>query len=128
MSASLSVQKALVDALADLHGLSGVYDGPPVDAAAPYAVIGPHVVAEWGTKTEIGHEHRLLLTVWDDQPGSARLKRLLSVAEQRLLSLRGQWDGHHIVNARLVRSEVGDSVAGWRQGRIEMRIKSYRSA
>lgn len=125
MSASISVQKAVLDALVDLNGLAGVYDGPPVDAAAPYAVIGPHIVAEWGTKTEIGHEHRLLLTLWDDQPGSARLKRLLSEAERRLSSLDGGWDGHRIVNARLVRIEVGDSNAGWRQGRIEMRIKSH---
>jgi hypothetical protein len=127
MSASISVQKAVVNALADLNGLAGVYDGAPVDAAAPYAVIGPHVVAEWGTKTEIGHEHRLLLTFWDDQPGSVRMKRLMSEAEMRLSALGGGWDGHRIVNARLVRSEVGDSNAGWRQGRIEMRIKSHRT-
>jgi hypothetical protein len=127
MSSSIGVQKALVDALAGLNGLSGVYDGPPADAPAPYAVIGPHIVVEWGTKTETGHEHRLLLTLWDDQPGSTRLKRLLAEAEQRLVALSGQWEGHRIVNARLTRSEVGEADAGWRPGRIEMRIKTHRS-
>lgn len=127
MSGSIGVQKAVIDALAGLTGLTGVYDGPPADAAAPYAVIGPHVVAEWGTKTEIGHDHRLLLTFWDDQPGSARLKRLLADAEQRLLRLDGMWDGHRIVNSRLVRIEVGDTDDGWRPGRIEMRMKTHRS-
>lgn len=124
MAAGLAMQKAVVAALADLPGLTGVYDGPPADAAAPYAVIGPDLVTDAGTKTEVAHDHRLLLTIWDDRPGGARLQGLLGDAEARLRQLAGAWDGHRIVFARLVRAGVNAPVDGWRAGVIEMRLRS----
>lgn len=124
MAASLAMQKAVAAAMADLPGLTGVFDGPPADAAAPYAVIGPDLVLDVGTKTEVAHEHRVLVTIWDDRPGVARLKSLLGAAETRLRALSGEWDGHRIVNARLVRATVGDADDGWRPGVIEMRLRS----
>ena len=118
------MQKAVVVALAEVPGLTGVFDGPPADAAAPYAVIGPGLVTDAGTKTEVSHDHRMLVTIWDDRPGGARLQALLGAAEARLRALAGSWDGHRILNARLVRSGVGAPVEGWRPGTIEMRLRS----
>ena len=118
------MQKAVVAALAEVPGLTGVFDGPPADAAPPYAVIGPGLVTDAGTKTEVAHDHRMLVTIWDDRPGGARLQALLGAAEVRLRALAGSWDGHRIVNARLVRSGVGAPVEGWRPGTIEMRLRS----
>jgi Protein of unknown function (DUF3168) len=126
MSASLALQQAVVAALADLPGLTGVFDGPPVDAAAPYAVIGPDLLTDAGTKTEVAHDHRLLVTIWDDRPGMARIKALMGAAEIRLRALAGDWDGHRIVNARLLRASLGDSDNGWRPGVIEMRLRSQQ--
>ena len=126
MAASLAVQKAVAAALADVPGLTGVFDGPPADAAAPYALIGPDLMTDAGTKTEVAHDHRLLVTIWDDRPGVARLKSLLGAAETRLRALAGDWDGHRIINARLVRSSLGDASDGWRPGVIEMRLRSQQ--
>ncbi len=118
------MQKAVVAALADMPGLTGVFDGPPIDAAAPYAVIGPDLVTDAGTKTEVAHDTRVLVTIWDDRPGGARLQTLLGAAETRLRALAGVWDGHRIVNARLVRAGVNAPADGWRPGVIEMRLRT----
>lgn len=124
MSASLAIQKAVAAALADVAGLAGVFDGPPPDAAAPYAVIGPDVMGDWSTKTEIGHQHRLLVTIWDDRSGSSRLKGLLAAVEAQLRGLSGEVDGQAIVLSRLLRSSVSGPEAGWRAGQIEMQLFS----
>jgi hypothetical protein len=122
MSASLAMQKAVVAALADLGGLTGIYDGPPPDAAAPYAVIGPDLLTDWSHKSGVGHEVRLVITLWDDRPGGARLRALVGEATARLRALAGDWDGHHIVLSRLQRASVGAPQDGWRAGSIEMRL------
>lgn len=124
MAAGLAMQKAVVAALAGMPGLTGVYDGPPADAAAPYAVIGPDLVTDAGTKTGEAHDHRVVVTIWDDRPGGARVQGLLGAAETRLRALAGAWDGHRIVWARLVRAGVGAAKDGWRPGVIEMRLRS----
>lgn len=123
MTASLAVQKAVVAALAGLDGLTGVFDGPPPDAAAPYAVIGPDLVADRSHKTGASHEVRLLVTLWDDRPGGARLRSLQAAAVPALLALAGQWDGRRIVLVRLLRAGVdGPDDDGWRPGRIEIAV------
>ena len=124
MAAALAMQKAMVAALAELPGITGVYDGPPADAAAPYAVIGPAQLSDAGTKTEVAHDTRVLVTIWDDRPGQARLQGLLGAAETRLRALTGSWDGHRIVYARLLRAGVNAPADGWRAGVIEMRLRS----
>jgi Protein of unknown function (DUF3168) len=122
MAVSLAVQKAVVAALSGLDGLTGVYDGPPPDAVAPYAVIGPDLVTDWSHKSGQGHEVRLVVTIWDDRPGAARARALLGAARDVLADLSGTWDGHRIVVARLQRYGVGAPEDGWRPGRIEMNL------
>jgi len=125
MNASLAVQKAVVVALADLPGLNGVFDGPPAEVAAPYAVIGPDLVSDWGSKTETGHATRLAVTIWDDRPSAARLRALLGLAEARLRGLAGVHDGQRIVLVNLLRSGVGVPQDGWRPGSIEIRVFTH---
>ncbi|WP_439547266.1 tail completion protein gp17 [Sandarakinorhabdus sp.] len=125
MSASLAVQSLVVAALADLPGLTGVYDGPPADAVAPYAVIGPDLVTDWSSKTETGHAVRLVVTIWDDRHGAARLRALLGAAEVRLRALAGVRDGARIVVVQLLRSGVGAAQDGWRPGSIEIRVLTH---
>jgi len=122
MSASLAVQTAVVAALADLPGLNGVFDGPPADASAPYAVIGPDQVSDWSSKTGIGHAVRVLVTIWDDRAGAARLRGLLGAAEGRLRALNGVHAGQRIVVVQLLRTGVAAAEAGWRPGSIELRV------
>jgi hypothetical protein len=124
MSASLAVQKLLVAALADLPGVTGVFDGPPVDAVPPYAVIGSDLVADWSTKTESGHEHRLAINIWEAGPGAAAAKALLGGVETRVAGLAGTADGHRIVSSLLLRSLVLTDAEGWTQGIAEFRVRT----
>lgn len=122
MSASLAVQQALMAALAGVPGVTGVYDGPALDAAAPYLVIGPDQVADAGHKSGQAHEHRVAVTAWDDRPGVARLKAVLGAVEVAATGLTGVWAGHRIISARLLRQSLGGPQEGWRPGLIELRI------
>lgn len=106
MSASLAVQKLLAAALANVPAVTGVYDGPPVDAVAPYLVIGADSVTDWSTKTEVGHEHRIGVSVWDAGPGTVRAKTIMGAVETILAGLAGVRDGHLVVTARLLRTLV----------------------
>ncbi len=124
MSASLAVQRLVAAALADVPGITGVHDGPPVDAASPYLVIGPDLVTDWSTKTEAGHEHRIGVTAWADGPAAAPLKVILGAVEARLATLGGAREGHRIVSARLLRSLVLTDPEGWSQGIVEFRIRT----
>ena len=124
MSASLAVQRLMVAALADIPGLTGVYDGPPPDAASPYLVIGADIATDWSTKTETGHEHRVAVNVWDAGPGTAPVKTLMGAVETRLASLAGGRDGHRIVSSRLVRSLVLTDAEGWSHGIVEFRLRT----
>ncbi len=126
MSASLAVQRMLVSALADVPGVSGVFDGPAPDAVPPYLVVGADLVTDWSNKTGVGHEHRVAVNVWDAGPGAARAKLLLAAVEARLLDLTGAHDGHRIVLVRLARQLVLTDPEGWSQGIIEFRILTER--
>jgi hypothetical protein len=124
MNASLAVQVLVMAALADLPGVSGVYDGPPPDAVPPYVVIGNDLVTDWSTKTEAGHEHRLSINVWDAGPGAAAVKRLAGAVADRLAALAGSHGGHVVVSSRLLRSLVLTDAEGWTQGIVEFRVRS----
>lgn len=124
MSASLAVQRMVAAALAGIAGVTGVFDGPPPDAIAPYLVIGSDIVTDWSTKTETGHEHRLSVSVWDAGPGAARAKALMGAVETRLAALAGSRDGHVIGSTRLLRTLVLTDAEGWSQGIVEFRIRS----
>ena len=124
MSASLAVQTLMAAALADLPGVSGVYDGPPPDAVPPYLVIGSDLVTDWSTKTEPGHEHRLAINVWDAGPGAAATKRLMAGVIDRLVALSGAQDGHRIVSSLLLRALVLTDADGWTQGIVEFRVRT----
>ena len=127
MSASLAVQKLLFAALADMPEITGVFDGPRVDAVPPYAVIGSDLVTDWSTKTEIGHEHRLAVNIWHADPGTAAVKALLGEVEARLAGLSGVGDGHRIVSSVLLRSLVLTDVDGWTQGIAEFRVRTVEA-
>ena len=128
MSASLAMQKLAVAALATINGINGVFDGPSPDAAPPYLVVGPDIVAEWSSKTFDGHEHRLGVTVWDAGPGTARAKRLMGEIETRLAALVGAADGHRVASARLLRTLALTDPEGWTQGLVEFRVRSLVEA
>lgn len=127
MSASLAVQRLMKAVLAEIPGITGVYDGPPVDAASPYLVIGGDTVTDWSTKTETGREHRVVVNVWHSGPGTADTKLLVGEVETRLAGLAGTRDGHRLVLARLLRSLVLTDPEGWSQGIVEFRFRTIEA-
>ena len=124
MSASLAVQRLVAQALVDLPGVTGIFDGPPPDAAPPYLVIGSDTVSDAGTKTEVAHDHRIAINIWDAGPGAAAAKAMMGAVTDRLARLDGSSGGHLIISTRLLRSLVLTDADGWTQGIVEFRVRS----
>lgn len=124
MGASLAMQRLMVAALSGLPGISGVFDGPPADAAPPYLVIGPELMTDWSTKTETGHEHRVQLRVWDRGRSGVRVRPLMAAVEAAMAALSGEVTGHRLVSCRFVRATVLNDGDGWTQGLVEFRLRS----
>lgn len=83
MSAQEALLATATAALGSLDGV-GVYDGMPVRATPPYAVIeiGPEI--DWSHKSGAGRELRLAVTLRDKGETPARLRRLMGEAEQAI--------------------------------------------
>ena len=124
MSASLALQRMLVTALSGVGGVNGIYDGPPLDAVPPYLVIGPDLMTDWSTKTEVGHEHRLSVTAWDAGPGSVAAKSIMGAVETAVIAMAGSQGGHRVVSARLLRGFVLTDADRWTQGVTEFRVRT----
>ncbi len=125
-SASLAVQSLVVAALTaapDLVG-TGVFDWVAPDAAAPYVTVGADAVTDWSTKTATGHEHRVQISVWDDAPGTARLKALAAAAEAAIRTVTGTAAGHRVAGVLFVRAVFLKDTTGWNQAAIDFRIRT----
>lgn len=120
MSAGGSLQAALAAALAAEARLTGIYDGPPAQAAFPYAVIDAGTEADWGHKSGEGREVMVALTLWDDQP--ARLAELADSAEG-LAAAIGDVGGWQLVSMRLFRRRTIRNVAGPWAAAIDFRAR-----
>jgi hypothetical protein len=80
----VALQTALVLALREDAGLAAlvgdaIYDAPPPGVAAPYVVIARHDVVPRDGDLAPGHEHRVVLNVWSDQPSR---RAALEIAER----------------------------------------------
>jgi hypothetical protein len=126
--ASLAVQKLLTAALRADNEISvlvsGVFDFVPVQAAYPYITLGPDLASDWSSKTNRGHEHRVLMSVWDAPGSSARAKQLLAAIEDAVCGMAGSVENQRIVNVLFLRSFVTKDPDGATQGVIEFRIRS----
>ena len=109
MSAGGALQSAIAEALGQLGGLTGVFDGPPARAAYPYAALDATTESDWSHKSGAGREVLVAITLWDDQP--TRLYQLADGVEERLAGI-GDIAGWQLVSMRLVRRRVVRDVAG----------------
>ena len=125
-SASLAVQSLVTAALAAAPDLvvTGVFDWVAPDAVAPYVTVGADAVTDWSTKTGTGHEHRVQLSIWDDAPGTARLKALAAAAEAAVRTVGGTTDGHRVASVRFDRAVFLKDTSGWNQAAIDFRIRT----
>jgi hypothetical protein len=128
MYASLELQRALAAALAADHILQSlglrVYDGPPVDARAPYLSIGGDVVADRRWQGGGGQEHRFSVSLWDSREGLAAAKEILADVERVVMAMPRHFAGLRLVGLRLVRGSVRRTQRSWTLGQLEFRALS----
>ena len=80
--ASWELQQALfskLDGDATLDALiTGVFDSVPPAQAFPYVTIGDGSAADFGTKTEQGQSHAILIHAWARDRGRRTVKQILA--------------------------------------------------
>lgn len=115
---------AAVIAAARAVGGFGVHDGPPVQAAFPYAVVETGPETDWGHKSGEGREARIAIVIRDKGERPARLRRLMSAAETALTGIGGEIDpGWRVVTMVLARSRMVRDRDGVWAGLIEYRAR-----
>ena len=121
------VQSALVTALEAHPAIAAascsVYDGPEPRAAFPYISVTDGLVTDWSTKTAIGREFRMALTVWDEGEEAARLHDLMGHVEDAVAAMPRDFPGWHVASIAFVRSFVARDAAGPRAGLVEYRLR-----
>jgi len=121
MSAGEKLQQALIAALQAIGGI-GVYDGPPLQAAHPHAVVEAGPETDWSHKSGSGREVRIAVSLFDKGERPVRLRALMAEAEAALDSAVSPV-GWQLVTMQLLRSRlVRDSKGVW-AGVIEYRAR-----
>jgi hypothetical protein len=128
MSDAVRILQTAVVAALEAHpalsaALSGVYDGPPPHADYPYISIADGLVSDWSSKTALGREIRLALTVWDDGAEAARLHDLIGHVEDAVAALPRDLPGWRIASCVFLRSLIARDPAGPWAGLVEYRVR-----
>ncbi len=105
LGAGDTVLARAVAALRTVPGL-GVYDAPPLQAVAPYAVVEAGPESDWGCKEGRGRELRLAVVLWDRGERPVRLRALARAAEAALEGIEGEADGWQLVSLHFLRSRA----------------------
>jgi hypothetical protein len=105
LGAGETVAARAVAALKAIGGL-GVYDAPPIQAVAPYAVVETGPESDWGHKSGEGRELRLALTLWDRGERPVRLRALTRAAEAAVEGIEGDGEGWQIVSLQFLRERA----------------------
>ena len=128
--AGAALEAAAIEAVRNATGV-GVYRGPPVQAAAPYAVVEAGPESDWSHKSGDGRELRLAVTIHDKGEAPARLRPLAAAAEKAIGTLPGELDGWRLVTVRFLRSMTVPPRAGSPNGSwaalIEFRARMLRA-
>lgn len=123
MSAGAMLQAALIERLAEVPELSGVYDGPPLQAVVPYAVVETGPETDWGHKSGGGRELRVAVVLRDEGEPPVRLTMLMDEIEAAALGIGADLDGWRLVNLQLVRRLASKERDGRRAGLVELRAR-----
>lgn len=116
--------RAALDAVA---GLNGVYEGPPVQAAFPYARVDAGPESDWSHKSGEGRELRLAVTIRDQGERPSRLRALMGEAEAAIAMLDGDLGEWRLVTLVFLRSQVlREPGAAW-AGAIDWRARMLKA-
>jgi hypothetical protein len=128
MSDAVQTLQAAAIAALEAHpalssSLSGVYDGPGPRTAFPYVSFSNGLVSDWSTKTAVGREIRLALTVWDDGEEATRLHDLMGHVEDAMAALPRDLTGWRVASVVFLRTLVVRDSAGPWAGLVEYRMR-----
>ena len=94
---------AALDAVAELNG---AYEGAPLQAAFPHAIVEAGPERDWSHKSGEGRELRLAVTLRDKGERPARIRRLADMAEAALGGMPVALDGWRLVTFVVLRSHL----------------------
>lgn len=123
-TAAMALQAALVEALSEVSGISGVHDGAPARAAFPHITIEDGATADWSHKSGRGRTHRLGATVWDDGLSPERLHQIMATAQAAIEAMPGDLDGHRLVSLIFLGARVLREADGPWRGEIRYRART----
>lgn len=127
MSASAALTAAAKAAMSGIAGLNGGYDGPPLTASLPYAMIETGPESDWSWKGGAGRELRLAAAIRDAGERPDRLRILMDAVETALAGIDGEIGGWRVVSCLFVRSRVAKAGREW-AGLVEYRVRMVRLA
>lgn len=114
VSASEALSGAAMAALRELAGLTGVYEGRPVQATAPYALVEAGPELDWSHKSGIGREVRLAAMVRGKGERAGGLRTLAAQAEAAIEGIAGEIGGWRLVSLRFARGRlVAEAPGEW---------------
>ena len=131
MSAEVAVRAAVIAALKEdaelMAALNGLFDGEPVRASVPYALVGECIATDWGAKDVDGRELRLTIGLHDAGETPARMAAMLERIDPAIQAADAGAGGWRIVSARLVRSRLMKTREkdGW-QAIADYRLRAVR--
>lgn len=125
MSASAALAAAAVAALAESDGLNGAYDGPPLIASLPYALVETGPESDWSWKGGVGRELRLTAAIRAAGERPDRTRGLMDAAEEALAGLDGEIGGWRVMSCRFVRARLTKVGKEW-AGLLEYRVRMTR--
>lgn len=112
--AGAALRSAAIEVLESLD-LGGVYPGPPLQAAFPYALVECGPEADWGHKSGSGREVRLAVTLRDRGERPERAQAFAEVVEAAMAAGLDV-EGWRLVTLALVRSRTIAEGRGGKSG------------
>jgi len=106
--------ETVIVALRAIEGLNNVYDGPPLTAAFPYAIVEAGAESDWSHKSGAGRELRLSILLRDKGERPARLRGLVAEIERVIMEIGADLTSWRLVNLVFVREAMlRETGAAW---------------
>ena len=125
--AGRALVEAALAALRGVDGLNNVYDGAPLAAAFPHALIETGPESDWSHKSGEGRELRLSISVRDKGERPERLRNLVAGIEAATMAIGPNLAGWRLVTLIFLRgSMLREAGAAWTAA-IEYRARLLKA-
>ena len=105
---------AVMAALREIGGLTGLHEAMPLQAAAPHAMVGVGLESDWSHKSGRGRETRLTVILRDQGERPTRLRGLAAEVSAAIEEIEPELEGWRLVTLNFVRSmTVAESAGRW---------------